>query len=70
MAIVLGRFNLAVVVTELTVPELKHRCQGVFLVELGYVPVAQWIEQDGSNVKVGGSNPSRHTTVPKAQVVQ
>ena len=23
-----------------------------------YDPVAQWIEQDGSNVKVGGSNPS------------
>ena len=26
-----------------------------------HAPVAQWIEQDGSNVKVGGSNPSRST---------
>ncbi len=24
-------------------------------------PIAQWIEQDGSNVKVGGSNPSGRT---------
>ena len=25
---------------------------------IAFAPVAQWIEQDGSNVKVGGSNPS------------
>ncbi len=24
-------------------------------------PIAQWIEQDGSNVKVGGSSPSGRT---------
>ena len=27
-----------------------------------YAPVAQWIEQDGSNVKVRGSNPPGSAT--------
>ncbi len=34
-----------------------------FPFNITYAPVAQWIEQDGSNVKVVGSNPARGTNL-------
>ena len=52
--------DFAITISNLT--NMRHRCQPLFLVELiRFAPVAQRIEQDGSNVKVVGPIPAGGT---------